>query len=85
MAVARGWASQTFHPTEAPVAQPSMTAEPGGGLVAAIRRRLARHAGLALAGNAFDGVGIPDCIRSGQEAADATLAALAEAARTAAA
>lgn len=29
--------------------------------------------GLALAGNAFRGIGIPDCIRSGQEAAKLTL------------
>jgi len=29
----------------------------------------ARHAGLALAGNSYTGVGIPDCIRSGEEAA----------------
>jgi oxygen-dependent protoporphyrinogen oxidase len=51
--------------------------------VAAIRRQLARHAGLALASNALDGVGIPDCIRSAQAAADATLAALADPARRA--
>jgi protoporphyrinogen/coproporphyrinogen III oxidase len=51
--------------------------------VAAIRRSAAAHAGLALAGNAFDGVGIPDCIRSGQEAADRLLAALADPARRA--
>jgi len=31
----------------------------------------ARHAGLALAGNSYTGVGIPDCIRSGEEAARA--------------
>jgi oxygen-dependent protoporphyrinogen oxidase len=29
----------------------------------------ARHPGLALAGNSYTGVGIPDCIRSGEEAA----------------
>jgi oxygen-dependent protoporphyrinogen oxidase len=29
-----------------------------------------RHAGLALAGNYLDGVGIPDCVRAGQAAAD---------------
>ena len=51
--------------------------------VAAIRVRQARHTGLALAGNAFGGVGIPDCIRSGQEQADAVLAALASANRRA--
>ncbi len=49
--------------------------------VAAIRQLESQHAGLALAGNAFDGVGIPDCIRSAQAAADAILAELAEAAR----
>jgi oxygen-dependent protoporphyrinogen oxidase len=53
--------------------------------VAAIRRRLQRHARLILAGNAFDGVGIPDCIRGAQEAGDAALQALAGPAATAAA
>jgi oxygen-dependent protoporphyrinogen oxidase len=38
--------------------------------IAAIRRRAAAL-GVHLAGNAYDGVGIPDCIRSGEEAADA--------------
>lgn len=51
--------------------------------VATIRLIQSRHAGLGLAGNAFDGVGIPDCVRSGQAAADAILAALADAARRA--
>ena len=51
--------------------------------VATIRRLTARHPGLALAGNAFDGVGIPDCIRSGQDAAAAILKSLADAARRA--
>lgn len=46
--------------------------------VAAIRRLLDRHPGLALAGNAFDGVGVPDCIRSGREAADRLLDTLPE-------
>jgi oxygen-dependent protoporphyrinogen oxidase len=55
------------------------------GRVAAIRRRLARHARLALAGNAFEGVGIPDVIRSGQEAAESLLKALADPANFAAA
>lgn len=53
--------------------------------VAAVRERLSRHPRLILAGNAFDGVGIPDCIRGAREAADATVAALADAAATAAA
>jgi oxygen-dependent protoporphyrinogen oxidase len=37
--------------------------------LAAIERRLSSLPGLALAGNAYRGVGIPDCIRSGEEAA----------------
>ena len=44
--------------------------------VAGIEQRLARHAGLVLAGNAYRGVGIPDCVRSGEDAAEAVLAAL---------
>jgi oxygen-dependent protoporphyrinogen oxidase len=35
-----------------------------------IRERLASLPGLALAGNAYTGLGIPDCIRSGEAAAD---------------
>ena len=38
--------------------------------VAGIRERLAGHAGLHLAGNALEGVGIPHCIRSGEQAAE---------------
>jgi protoporphyrinogen/coproporphyrinogen III oxidase len=38
--------------------------------VARIRERLASFPGLALAGNAYTGPGIPDCIRSGELAAD---------------
>ncbi len=53
--------------------------------VASIRSRLARHHRLTLAGNAFEGVGIPDVIRSGQDAADALLRALADPAAFAAA
>ena len=53
--------------------------------VATIRRRVSRHHRLMLAGNAFDGVGIPDVIRSGQEAAEALLRALADPASFAAA
>jgi protoporphyrinogen/coproporphyrinogen III oxidase len=53
--------------------------------VAKIRERTARHSRLALAGNAYDGVGIPDCIRSGQEAAEFALRALADPAAPAAA
>jgi oxygen-dependent protoporphyrinogen oxidase len=39
-----------------------------------IRRRLQALPGLFLAGNAYRGVGIPDCIRSGEEAAAAAAA-----------
>lgn len=53
--------------------------------VASIRRRAARHHRLTLAGNAFEGVGIPDVIHSGQDAADALLRALADPAAFAAA
>jgi oxygen-dependent protoporphyrinogen oxidase len=53
--------------------------------VAAIHQRAARHSRLILAGNAFNGVGIPDCVRSGQDAASALLLALADPAAPAAA
>ncbi len=53
--------------------------------VAAIRGRQARHSKLILCGNAFDGVGIPDCVHGATEAADAALAALTESAKPAAA
>ncbi|MBM4356690.1 MAG: protoporphyrinogen oxidase [Deltaproteobacteria bacterium] len=43
--------------------------------VAAIERGMTRFPGLALAGNALHGVGIPDCIRSGESAAEAVLRA----------
>lgn len=39
-----------------------------GERVARVRTQLAKLPGLALAGNAYDGVGVPDCIRAGQEA-----------------
>jgi len=45
--------------------------------VAAIERRLDAWPALQLAGAAYRGVGIPDCIRSGETAADAVLDALA--------
>jgi oxygen-dependent protoporphyrinogen oxidase len=38
--------------------------------LAAIKTRMATHPGLFLAGAAFRGVGIPDCIASGEEAAE---------------
>lgn len=53
--------------------------------VAAIRERLARHPRMIMTGNAFDGVGIPDCIRGARAAADAVLLSLADPAATAAA
>ncbi len=39
-------------------------------LVAEIERRTANHPGLEFAGNSYRGVGIPQCIRSGREAAE---------------
>jgi oxygen-dependent protoporphyrinogen oxidase len=38
--------------------------------LAAIAERLRAHPGLALAGSGYEGGGIPDCVRSGEEAAD---------------
>jgi oxygen-dependent protoporphyrinogen oxidase len=38
-----------------------------------LRRQLP---GLCLAGNAYRGIGVPDCVRSGQEAADQALASV---------
>jgi oxygen-dependent protoporphyrinogen oxidase len=42
--------------------------------LARIEARLRAHPGLLLAGNAYHGVGIPDCIASGERAAHAALA-----------
>jgi protoporphyrinogen/coproporphyrinogen III oxidase len=39
--------------------------------VADIERRVAAIPGLAIAGNAYHGIGVPDCVRSGMEAATA--------------
>jgi oxygen-dependent protoporphyrinogen oxidase len=44
--------------------------------VAGIDTKLTAHPGLALAGAAYRGIGIPDCIRSGEAAADAVLSAI---------
>jgi oxygen-dependent protoporphyrinogen oxidase len=44
--------------------------------VSTIAERVAALPGLALAGNAYSGVGIPDCIRSGETAADTLFASL---------
>ena len=41
--------------------------------VAEIRERAARIPGLYLAGNAYDGIGLPDCINTGRAAAKAAL------------
>lgn len=41
--------------------------------VAEIEERIRQHPGLALAGAAYRGIGIPDCIRSGEAAADRAL------------
>jgi oxygen-dependent protoporphyrinogen oxidase len=46
-----------------------------------IEAALERHPGLALAGAAYRGVGIPDCIDSGEEAARSVARALAAAPR----
>ncbi|HMB03433.1 MAG TPA: protoporphyrinogen oxidase [Isosphaeraceae bacterium] len=53
--------------------------------VEAIRQRIAKHPRLILTGTAFDGVGIPDCVRAAQAAAEAILSALADPAKPAAA
>jgi oxygen-dependent protoporphyrinogen oxidase len=42
-----------------------------------IEAALARHTGLALAGSAYRGVGIPDCIASGEAAAESVVRSLA--------
>lgn len=42
--------------------------------VARIREQVAGLPGLALAGNAYSGIGVPDCVRSGSEAAAKVLA-----------
>lgn len=41
-----------------------------------IRARLAGLPGLHLAGNAYSGIGVPDCIRTGKQAAEAILGVL---------
>ncbi len=41
--------------------------------LAVIEKRLAAHAGLFVAGNAYRGIGLPDCIASGERAADSAL------------
>ena len=46
------------------------------GRVEGIDTALGAHPGLALAGAAYRGVGIPDCIRSGETAAESVAHAL---------
>jgi oxygen-dependent protoporphyrinogen oxidase len=43
------------------------------GRMAELQQRLAELPHLHLAGNAYDGIGIPDCIRSGRQAAERIL------------
>jgi oxygen-dependent protoporphyrinogen oxidase len=52
--------------------------------VASIRRHLSKHGGLYLTGIAYDGVGIPDCVHSAEQTADAVLDAQANPAASAA-
>jgi oxygen-dependent protoporphyrinogen oxidase len=41
-----------------------------------MRTRAAGHGGLYLAGSSYDGVGVPDCVRQAEDAADSLLAGL---------
>ncbi len=47
-------------------------------LVETMEKQVAQHPGLALAGNAYRGVGIPDCVRSGEAAAELVLTRVAD-------
>jgi oxygen-dependent protoporphyrinogen oxidase len=49
--------------------------------IARVRDLVAQMPGLALAGNAYGGIGVPDCVRSGSEAAEKVLTDLAIASR----
>jgi oxygen-dependent protoporphyrinogen oxidase len=51
-------------------------------LVAQIEARTATHAGLLLAGSAYRGVGVPQCIRSGEAAAETLYARLSGCSRS---
>ena len=44
--------------------------------IAALREKVDKHTCLALAGNGFEGVGIPDCVRAGEAAAESIAADL---------
>jgi oxygen-dependent protoporphyrinogen oxidase len=46
------------------------------GRIAAAEQRVAALPGLALAGNAYHGVGLADCVRSGETAAESLLGSL---------
>ncbi len=48
-----------------------------GALVKEIRHQMASFPGLHLAGNAFEGIGIPDCVRLGTQCAESALQQLA--------
>jgi oxygen-dependent protoporphyrinogen oxidase len=48
--------------------------------IARINSRLAGLPGLRLAGNAYDGIGVPDCIRLGRKAAKELVTAMQAAA-----
>ena len=73
---AGGRAGGTFR--RAPRHPPAMPQSDFGHLdrIDRITRRLALLPGLLLAGSAYRGVGIPDCIHSGEDAAEAVLQAL---------
>jgi oxygen-dependent protoporphyrinogen oxidase len=47
-------------------------------LVDRIEEGVRRHPGLALAGNGYRGIGIPDCVRSGEAAAEAVVRGLSD-------
>lgn len=49
--------------------------------LAQVRSALARHPGLLLAGAGYGGVGLPECIRQGRQAAEQVLATAAKASR----
>ncbi|MGE0825476.1 MAG: protoporphyrinogen oxidase [Candidatus Binatia bacterium] len=46
------------------------------GFVDTIEKRISQYCGLALAGSAYRGVGIADCVRGGEEAAEAVVSGL---------
>jgi oxygen-dependent protoporphyrinogen oxidase len=47
-------------------------------LLEQIHREIRKHRGLEIAGNAFGGVGVPDCINSGERASERLLQTLYE-------